>query len=92
MGHYIVRIHASTWDLLRDLQRLHDLDVFSKTAKQLDDYLFEIHGLLSDEQIENLSKKGYQIEIIANTAEVAKERRKGVPGLSLSPGDRSDRK
>ncbi|WP_048065751.1 hypothetical protein [Methanosarcina acetivorans] len=89
MGYYIVRIHASTWDLLRDLQRLHDLDVFSKTAKQLDDCLFEIHGLLSDEQIENLSKKGYQIEIIANAAEVAKGRKKGVPCLSLSPGDQS---
>lgn len=87
MGYYTVRIRTSTWDLLRDLQRLHDLDVFSKTAKQLDDHLFEIEGLLSDGQIENLSKKGYQIEIIADAAEVAKERRKSVPGLSLSPGD-----
>lgn len=78
MGNYIVRIRTSTWDLLRDLQRLHDLDVFGKTAKKLDDHLFEIEGLLSEEQIENLSKKEYQIEVIADAEEIAKERLKDV--------------
>ncbi|HIH74255.1 MAG TPA: hypothetical protein HA306_03020 [Methanosarcina sp.] len=76
MGHYIVRIRTGTWSWLRDLQQLYDLDVFSKTAKRLNDHLFEIQGLLSDEQIENLSRKGYQIEIIAAAEEIAKERTK----------------
>lgn len=78
MGNYIVRIRTSTWDLLRDLQRLHDLDVFGKTAKKLDEHLFEIEGLLSEEQIENLSKKGYQIEVIDDAEKMARERLKDV--------------
>lgn len=78
MGNYFVRIRTSTWDLLRDLQRLHDLDVFGKTAKKLDENLFEIEGLLSEEQIENLSKKEYQIEVIADAKEIAKERLKDL--------------
>ena len=52
MGYYIVRIRTDTWDRLRDLQRLYDLDVFGQTAKKLADDLFEIQGALSDEQIE----------------------------------------
>lgn len=78
MSYYIVRIRTNTWDRLRDLQRLHDLDVFGKTAKKLDDHLFEIEGLLSDEQIENLSRKGYRIEVVADAEEIAKERVKDV--------------
>jgi hypothetical protein len=74
MGYYFARIRTNTWDRLRDLQRLHELDVFSQTAKKLDESLFEIQGLLSDEQIENLTRKGYQIEVIADAEEIAKER------------------
>jgi hypothetical protein len=57
---------------------LHELDVFSQTAKKLDERLFEIKGLLSDEQIENLPRKGYQIEVVADAEEIAKERVKDV--------------
>ncbi len=80
MGYYIVKIRTDKLDQLHDLQRLHDLDVFRQTAKQLDDRLFEIQGLLSEEQIECLSKKGYKIEIIGDAEEIAKERVKDVAG------------
>jgi hypothetical protein len=69
---------------------VHDLDVFRQTAKQLADGLFEIQGLLSDEQIKHLSKKGYQIEVIADAEKIAQERVQDVPDLPSSPGDRSD--
>lgn len=90
MSYRVVKIHADTWDRLRDLQRVHDLDVFRQTAKQLADRLFEIQGLLSDEQIEHLSKKGYQIEVIADAEKIAQERVQDVPDLPASPRDRSD--
>lgn len=90
MGNYIVRIRTDTWDRLRDLQRLYDLDVFGQTAKQLADGSFEIQGLLPDEWIEYLSGKGYRIEITADADEIAKERRKDVAGQGSQPGDRSD--
>jgi hypothetical protein len=92
MGHYIVRIRTDTWDRLRDLQRLYDLDVFGQTAKQLADGSFEIQGLLPDERIEYLSGKGYRIEILADADEIAKERLKDVANSGSEPGDRSDQK
>ena len=64
MGLYIVRIRTDTWDRLRDLQSLYDLDVFGQTAKQLADGSFEIQGTLSGERIRVLSEKGYRIEIL----------------------------
>ena len=51
MGRYFVRIRTDTWERLRDLQRVYDLDVFGQKAKKLSDRLFEIEGLLSSEQI-----------------------------------------
>ncbi len=74
MAYHVVRIRVDTWDRLRDLQRVYDIDVFRQTAKQLADRLFEIQGLLSDEQIEKLSNEGYQIETIADAEKIAKER------------------
>ncbi|RXA16929.1 hypothetical protein EQO05_13095 [Methanosarcina sp. MSH10X1] len=90
MGHYIVRIHTDTWDRLRDLQRLYDLDVFGQTAKQLADGLFEIQGVLPDELIDYLSGKGYQIEILADAEKIEKERVKDVSDNGSLPEDRSD--
>ncbi|MBL8228513.1 MAG: hypothetical protein JNL98_08550 [Bryobacterales bacterium] len=63
MGHHVVRIRASTWDLLRDLQRIHDLDVFGRTAKQLPDGTFEIEGYLSDDEIARLVNAGYGLAV-----------------------------
>jgi hypothetical protein len=90
VGYYIVRIRTDTWDRLRDLQRLYDLDVFGQTAKQLADGSFEIQGVLLDERIEYLSGKGYLIEILADAEEIAKERVKDVADSGSQPGDRSD--
>lgn len=78
MGYHVVRIRVDTWDRLRDLQRVYDLDIFRQTAKQLADRLFEIQGLLSDDQIEKLSNEGYQTEIIADAEKIAKERANDV--------------
>ena len=90
MGHYIVRIRTDTWDRLCNLQRLYDLDVFGQTAKQLADGSFEIQGVLPDERIEYLSRKGYQIEILADAEEIVRERAKGVVGPGSQPGNRVD--
>jgi hypothetical protein len=91
VGHYIVRIRTDTWDRLRDLQRLYDLDVFGQTAKQLADGSFEIQGLLPEERIEYLSGKGYRIEILADADEIAKERVKDVADFGSPPEDRSNK-
>lgn len=91
MGYYIVRVHTDTWDRLRELQSLYDLDVFGQTAKQLADGSFEIQGALSEERIEHLSEKGYRIEILADAEKIAKERLKDVADTGSSPEDRSDK-
>jgi hypothetical protein len=74
MDYHVVRIRTNSWHRLRDLQRVYDLDVFRQTARQLADHLFEIQGLLSDEEIEQLSNEGYQIEATANAEKIARER------------------
>ncbi|ALK06442.1 MAG: hypothetical protein ACHQXK_08755 [Methanosarcina thermophila] len=91
MGHYIVRIHTDTWDRLRDLQSLYDLDVFGKTAKQLVDGSFEVQGILSEKRIRILSEKGYRIEILNDVEKVAKERLKDVANPGSLNGDQSDK-
>jgi hypothetical protein len=90
MGYYIVRIRTDTWDKLRDLQRVHDLDVFRQTAKQLADRLFEIQGLLSVEQIERLSDIGYRINAISDAEKIARERSNEVSQHPSSPKSRQD--
>ncbi len=85
MGDRVVTIRTDTWDRLRDLQRVYDLDVFGQTAKQIAGRLFEIHGLLSDEQINYLTGKGYRIEVIADAGDIAKARAKEVSGPPSPP-------
>jgi hypothetical protein len=91
VGLYIVRIRTDTWDRLRDLQSLYDLDVFGQTAKQLADGSFEIQGTLSGERIRVLSEKGYRIEILDDAEKVAKERVKDVADSGSSVGNQSDK-
>lgn len=79
MGCRFVKIRANTWERLRDLQRVYDLDVFRQSAKQMAAGLFEIQGLLSDEQIEQVRAKGYEVEVISDAEEVAKKRLKEIP-------------
>jgi hypothetical protein len=90
MEYHLVRICTNTWERLRDLQRVYDLDVFRQTAKRLANGSFEIQGLLYDKQIEDLSKEGYLIEVIADAEKVAKERVKEVSVPLSSPEDRLD--
>lgn len=86
MGYYFVKIRTSTWERLRDLQQVYDLDVFRQTAKQLAEGVFEIHGLLSDEQIEQMRTDGYEVEVATDAEQVAKERLKEVARRSSKQG------
>ena len=69
-----VTIRTKTLEHLRDLQRVWDLDVFRHTAKGLPGGLFEIQGLVSDEQIERLRAIGHEVVILSDADELAKER------------------
>jgi hypothetical protein len=75
MDTYFVRIRTDTWERLRDLQQAYDLDVFRPTARQLPDGVFQIEGLLSEEQIGQLRGAGYEVEVTADADVLAKERR-----------------
>jgi hypothetical protein len=74
VGCYFVKIRTQTWERLRDLQQIYDLDVFGKTANQSATGGFEIQGLLADEQIEQLRADGYEIEAIGDAEQLARER------------------
>lgn len=74
MGQQFVRIRAADWEHLRDLQRVHDLDVFGPTARERPEGGFEIQGLLSDEQAAQMRARGYEIEPVADADRVASER------------------
>jgi hypothetical protein len=80
MGYFVVRIRADSWDRLRDLQRVHDVDVVRQTARRLDDRLFEIEALASERDIERLSAAGYQVETIADAERIASERQRDLSG------------
>jgi hypothetical protein len=73
MGWHFVRIQAPTWERLRDLQRVANLDVFGQTARKVDGR-FEIEGLLSDRQIEQARTEGYEVEVLRDADRVARER------------------
>ena len=73
MGWHFVRILAPTWERLRDLQRVANLDVFGQTARKVD-VRFEIEGLLSDQQIEQARTEGYEVEVLRDADRVARER------------------
>ena len=78
MGLFFVRLRATTWEHLRALQAVHDLDVFRHTAKQRADGGYEIDGLLSSEQVEQMRSLGYEVEITADGNQVARERAKEI--------------
>jgi hypothetical protein len=75
MGNYFVRIQTTSQDSLRQLQQLADLDIFRHTARQLSAEAFEVEGLLSQAQIEQLRAAGYQVDVTADAEQVARERR-----------------
>ena len=74
MGQKFVRIRAADWERLRDLQRVHDLDVFGQTARKLAEGGYEIQGLLSDGQVAQMRARGYEIELLEDADRVAAER------------------
>jgi hypothetical protein len=55
-------IRAPTWDELRDLQRVHDLDVVDHSARRRDDGGFELDAVVSPEEVGRLRALGYVIE------------------------------
>ena len=86
METYFVKIRTPTWERLRDLQEVYDLDVFHQTAKRLVEGRFEIEGLLDDAQIERLQGDGFEVEITADAGQVAKERLHDVGRTSHGAG------
>lgn len=90
MRRFFVRVRARTWERLHDLQRIYDLDVFGQTAKQREDGTFQIEGLLSDEDVQRLQVAGYEVELISNADQVARERLKEVPRQPREGDDEPD--
>jgi hypothetical protein len=85
VGNYFVKIRATTWERLRDLQQVYDLDVFSRTAKRLETGEFEIEGLLSDEQMARARADGYAVEIATDAEETARARLKEIARRAAEP-------
>ena len=73
---FFVRIRAGTLDALGDLQKVWDLDVFRHSARELEEGIFEVHGLLTEAEIEVIRSKGYEVEVISDSDEVACQRLK----------------
>jgi hypothetical protein len=73
---FFVRIRARTIEALGDLQKLWDLDVFRQTAKELEGGVFEIHGLLTEAEIEVTRSKGNEVEVVSDADEVARQHMK----------------
>ncbi len=92
MGNYFVKIGAPTLEQLRDLQRVHDLDVFPHTARQRTEGMFEIEGLLSDEQIDRVRTEGYEVEVTADAVKVSQERLREATNRSSDPGGGANKK
>lgn len=71
-----VRIRAETIEALGDLRRVLDLDVFRHTAKELKGGIFEVQGLLTEAEIGTVRSQGYEVEVIADADETARQRLK----------------
>lgn len=86
MSGYFVRIQSTDLNGLRQLQQSADLDIFRHTARQRTAEAFEVEGLLSEAQIEQLRAAGYRVEVMADADEVAQQRRTEIGRFGL-PGD-----
>jgi hypothetical protein len=73
---FFVRIRASTIEALGDLRKVWDLDVLRHTAKELKAGLFEVQGMLTEAEIGAIRSQGYEVEVISDTDEVARQRLK----------------
>jgi murein tripeptide amidase MpaA len=74
MTKFLVKIIASSYERLRDLENYH-LDLKKRTARQENDHSFIITGILTDQQIEQLRSNDYTIEVLSDLYEVSRERK-----------------
>jgi hypothetical protein len=72
--HFLAKIRATTAVDLEDLRTVWDLDVFRHTARELEQGIFEVQGLLSGAEIEQIRHLGYEVEVTADADEIARER------------------
>lgn len=71
-----VRIRTVTIEALGDLRKVWDLDVFRHTARELKGGIFEVQGLLTEAEIGEIRSQGYEVEVISDADEVARQRLK----------------
>jgi hypothetical protein len=79
-----VRIRAGTIEALGDLRKVWNLYVFRHTAKELKGGAFEVHGLLTEAEIETIRSQGYELKLISDGDEVARQRLKELYRKKMS--------
>ncbi len=79
-GRFLARIRAKTAKDLADLVKVWALDIFSGTARRIDDGSFAVDGRLSKAEIELLHDQGYVVEVLADADEIASKRQKELHG------------
>lgn len=62
---YLVRIIASSYENLRQLDKYH-FDLNKRTARQSEPNKFIISGILNEQEIEKVKAEGYTVEILSN--------------------------
>jgi carboxypeptidase T len=77
MARFIVRITASSYEQLRNLDRFH-LDLKKRTARQEGANKFIVTGFLTGEQIEEVKNAGYAVEVLSDLTQASKERMQEV--------------
>ncbi len=81
-GRFLTRIRAETAEALGDLVMVWALDIFSSTARSLQDGCFAVDGRLSKTEIELLHLHGYVVEVLADADEIASKRQKELHGMA----------
>jgi len=79
-GRFLSRIRAKTARALADLVKVWALDIFSGTARRLDDGSLVVDGRLSKTEIELLHVHGYVVDVLADADEIASKRQKELQG------------
>ena len=69
-----VRIRAKTIEALGDLRKDSDLDIFRHTAREVTGGTFEVQGLLSETEIREIRSRGYEVEVVSDADEIARQR------------------
>ncbi len=78
---FSVRIVSRTLEKMRELDRFN-LDLKHRAARQAGENQFEIPGVVTNEQVEQVKAAGYQIEIISNLSQIATDRVREVSGVN----------